>query len=79
MDPTRKQILQLVHARRPLPPPEQRAALRKAARLRLQDIANVIGVTATTVWNWERGVEPKAKHYAAYRDILDTLAKQAAS
>lgn len=78
MDQTRKKILQLIDARRPLPPPAQRAELRKAARLRLQDIADLIGVSAPAVWNWERGkYEPKADHYETYRDLLETLAKQA--
>lgn len=76
MDQTRKQILQLVRARRPLPPPERRAELRKAARLRLQDMADLIGVTPATVWNWERGIEPSKRHYDAYRDALETLASR---
>lgn len=75
---TRKQVLQLVRDRRPLPPPERRVELRKGARLRLKDIAGLIGVTPTTVWNWERGIEPKPKYYDAYREVLETLAKQVA-
>lgn len=77
MDAKRKQVLELVHARRPLPAPEDRAALRRGARLRLKDVADLIGVTPTTVWNWERGLcEPKTKHFDAYRDVLEALAER---
>lgn len=74
MDATRQQILKRVHARKPLPPPERRAALRKGANLRLRDIAEVIGVSATTVWYWEKGkFEPTEAHRDAYATALDAL------
>jgi len=79
MDQTRKQVQQLVRARRPLPPPERRVELRKAARLRLKDIADLIGVTPTTVWNWERGIEPKPRYHDKYREVLEALAGKGAA
>lgn len=78
MDSTRQQILKRVHARKPLPPPERRAALRKGANLRLRDIAEVIGVSATTVWYWEKGkFEPTEAHRDAYQRTLQALADTA--
>lgn len=77
MDAKRKQLQLLLRARRPLPPPEQRAEVRKAARLRLQDLADLLGVTVSTVGNWERGkCEPKAAHYEDYRSVLEDLASK---
>lgn len=75
MDSTREQILQLVHARRDLPPPERRAELRKAGRLRLRDMAEAVGVSVTTIWYWEHGrTEPSGTRRDAYLDALQALA-----
>lgn len=74
MDSTRKQILQLTHARRALPPPERRAELRKAAHLRLKDMADAVGVSVTTVWHWEHGLtEPSGARRDAYLAALQAL------
>lgn len=78
MDQTRERILERIRMRRSLPQPEQRAALRKAAGLSLQDVADAIGVTATTVFYWETGQRnPSARHIDAYMCALDTLREAA--
>jgi len=57
--------------RRRLPRPDARRALRLAAGLRLQDIADACGVTLQTVWRWENGRRhPRVGNVERYADIL---------
>lgn len=80
MTSTRQQILKRVDARKPLPPPARRAELRKGAHLRLLDIAEVVGVSITTVSYWEKGrSEPSGTNRDAYLGILQTLEEAVAS
>lgn len=54
-----------------LPPPAERARIRREARITLREFAQVLGVTTTTVYRWELGVtEPKNAHAIAYADLL---------
>lgn len=57
-----------------LPPPEERARIRRAARATLRDFADVLGVNAMTVCRWEAGsVQPRLEHAIAYRRLLDQI------
>lgn len=78
MDSTRQRIETQIRLRRSLPPPEQRAALRKAAGLTLQEVADAVGVTAAAVWYWEQGQRtPGVKHLGAYLVALKALGEAA--
>lgn len=78
MDKTRERILERVQKRRSLPPPEEREALRKAAGLSLRDVADAMGVAATTVHFWETGQRnPNAQHLDAYLTALSAMADSA--
>lgn len=58
-----------------LPPPEERARIRRASRATLRDFAEVLGVTAMTVHRWETGeVEPRLKQAEAYGRLLARVA-----
>lgn len=78
MDSTRDRILERIRVHRALPPPERRAELRKAAGLTLQEVADAVGVTATSVWFWEQGQRrPSGAHLDAYLDALGALRESA--
>ena len=48
--------------------------LRRAARLSLADVANVVGVEPSTVLRWERGAAPRGERAQRYGDLLWRLA-----
>jgi DNA-binding transcriptional regulator YiaG len=57
-----------------LPPPSERARIRREARITLREFAQVLGVTTTTVYRWELGdTEPKTDHAIAYSDLLTKI------
>lgn len=57
-----------------LPPPAERARIRREARITLREFAQVLGVTTTTVYRWETGdADPKTDHAVAYADLLDKV------
>ncbi len=63
-----------VMARRDLPPPEVRRALRIAAGLSLAEVASAVGVSRQAVGHWEDGSRtPAAKHLTAYGKALRIL------
>jgi DNA-binding transcriptional regulator YiaG len=77
LDQLRDTISQ-AQARRRLPPPEVRAALRREAGLSLRDAAHLLGVSATAVGFWETGHRtPARNHVGAYLRLLDELARAA--
>lgn len=54
-----------------LPSPEERARIRRDARVTLRDLAEVLSVTPMTVHRWESGeVEPRLDQAAAYALVL---------
>ncbi|BFV60855.1 hypothetical protein KCMC57_up59590 [Kitasatospora sp. CMC57] len=60
-----------------LPAPEERARLRKAARLTQQQIADALRVKRETIWTWEKGrVEPRTPQREAYARLLRGLAER---
>lgn len=57
-----------------LPSPAERRAIRRAARVSLSQVAEVLGVDIMTVSRWERGLhEPRARYVPAYQRLLDAL------
>lgn len=74
-----EQLAQRVRSAR-LPSPDERARIRREARLPLRDFAEALGVTTATVYRWETGgVEPKAAHAVAYADLLNKIQQALAS
>ncbi|MGW8375645.1 helix-turn-helix domain-containing protein [Streptomyces sp. ODS28] len=60
-----------------LPPPEERARLRKAAGVTQARLAKVLRSTPQTVKNWESGrSEPRPPRLQAYQRLLDGWAEQ---
>jgi len=56
-----------IRAKRQLPPPPARRALREAAGLSGADVARAMGVTRQAVSNWERGRRaPRGQNLDAY-------------
>ncbi|MFI5867676.1 GIY-YIG nuclease family protein [Streptomyces sp. NPDC051546] len=57
-----------------LPGPAERAAIRKAARWRQSDVAELLAVHRLTVGAWERGTaEPRGESRRKYISLLDKL------
>ena len=64
-------------ARRRLPSPEQRRALRERAGITQADVAKALGVHRITVTRWETGQRvPGNKKIEAYVRLLDRLAAE---
>ena len=60
-----------VRARRSLPPPATRQALRKAAGASLRDVARACNVTKQAVAQWEAGIcNPRGENLLAYSEVL---------
>jgi DNA-binding transcriptional regulator YiaG len=66
------ELLERVRERRLLPLPADRKRIRKQARVSLREMAAALGVSHTSVRNWERGATPR-EHQAAYADLLARL------
>jgi transcriptional regulator with XRE-family HTH domain len=61
-----------------LPPPEQRRALREAAELTQQELADVIGVSKQAISHWETGIRtPRGAFLGRYVEALRTLREAA--
>lgn len=70
-------VMELARAKKSLPPPAMRKAIRKAAGLSQGDIAAGMPgpVTRTSVSRWEAGQRvPRAAHMVAYSRMLSELA-----
>lgn len=60
-----------------LPAPTDRLRLRKALGIRQIDLARAVGVSAQTVWAWERGKsEPTGDHRRRYGALLVEMREQ---
>lgn len=70
-------LTQRIQARKTLPAPPLRRALREAAGLSLDDIGREIGVTGQAVSFWERGLRrPRPDHLIAYSGLLGQLKEE---
>jgi DNA-binding transcriptional regulator YiaG len=67
-------VSELLRARRELPDPQTRRAIRVQAGLSLDDVAGELGVTRQSVSDWERGRRyPRRAHLVAYVALLRLL------
>jgi transcriptional regulator with XRE-family HTH domain len=71
------ELRNLIRARRQLPPPPTRRALREASGLSGADVARAMGVTRQAVSNWERGLrDPRGATLDAYLEVLALLREE---
>ena len=69
-------LLDRVRIEQELPAPEVRRALRRAAGVTLDDIAEAAGVTLQAVARWENGTRrPRHDHLRVYSRILTGLSR----
>jgi len=65
------ELAEQVRARRSLPPPARRAAIRAAAGASLTDVANACGVSKQAVALWEAGLtNPSGERLLAYAAVM---------
>lgn len=77
--PTLSEVLKPVRARRALPTPADRRAIREAAGLSAADVARVLGVTRATVTRYEHDIRsPQGDLAVRYLRLLDRLRKEIA-
>lgn len=70
-------LMKKVHARRTLPGPEARRALRLANGLALQDVAEALNVSTECVRLWELGRRrPNGRNAVSYAALLASLKEQ---
>lgn len=80
MSSTLTQLAERVKARRELPSPAERRAVRRDAGLSAAELAEAIGVTEAAVLTWERGTrEPRGRNLDRYVEALRTLREAAAA
>jgi HTH-type transcriptional regulator/antitoxin MqsA len=76
----RNTVLDLVRARKRLPSPAIRVAIRKEARVTQAQMADQLGVHRVTFASWEKGdLRPTDEHCLAYLELLEALQKEAVS
>jgi DNA-binding transcriptional regulator YiaG len=71
------ELLKRVHARRKLPPADERHGIRVAAGLSLREVGEALGVSHTAVSDWERGATPRERQRVVYGRLLDELRRLA--
>lgn len=77
---TTQALQERLRARRELPPPEARKAIRVAAGARLEDIADALGCSRQAVAHWEAGERfPRDRWLRAYNELLRALSREMAS
>jgi transcriptional regulator with XRE-family HTH domain len=65
------ELRERVQARRELPSPATRRALREAAGASLSDVAGAVGVSKQAVAGWETGsCDPRGTNLVAYAEVL---------
>jgi transcriptional regulator with XRE-family HTH domain len=77
-DTTSAAVREHIRARRDLPPPQLRRALRVAAGMSQQDVANVVRCSRAAVGYWESGARmPRGELLARYAEALRTMGEEA--
>lgn len=66
-------LRELVQARKALPEPRLRRAIRESAGVSLRQVASHVGVTGSAVHLWEKGCEPSSEHLPRYVEALEIL------
>lgn len=67
-------LIERIRARRGLPEPVTRRAIRQRAGVSQGDIARAIGVTRQAVGRWEDGTAtPRGEHLALYLELLRAM------
>jgi transcriptional regulator with XRE-family HTH domain len=66
-------LRELVQARKTLPEPSLRRAIRESAGVSLRQVAAYVGVTSSAVHFWEHGREPSPEHLPRYVEALQIL------
>lgn len=67
-------LLDEAKARRNLPPCEERRRIRERCGLSVHRVAAHLGVSDSTVANWEAGAQsPRPEHVTAYAALLEEL------
>jgi DNA-binding transcriptional regulator YiaG len=75
-----KEIRQARRQARRLPPPHQAKAIRQAAGVSQQRLADELGVHRVSVARWELGQRrPRGQLLLAYTNLLDVLQREARS
>lgn len=73
---TQSPLERLARARKSLPTPEVRRAIREAAGVSQPEMAKALGVSTATVSRWESGlVVPSSSIVVDYVDALNMLAR----
>ena len=75
--PSVVELLERSRLRRGLPDAPERRAVRERSVLTQHDIADAVGVTASTVSRWESGTRtPRGDTGLAYAELLNALMRQ---
>jgi transcriptional regulator with XRE-family HTH domain len=77
VDRALEHLSEVVEARKALPPPEARRAIRLAARASLGDVAKACGVTRQAALQWEQGKTPSGPRLLAYTAALRVMREAA--
>jgi DNA-binding transcriptional regulator YiaG len=73
-------LLEKVRASRRLPPPEVRRAIRRAARVSQQELANELGCHRGTIARFETGTRrPAGQLLLDYLRVLESLSSEVAA
>jgi DNA-binding transcriptional regulator YiaG len=72
LEDERSELLERLRARRTLPVPSERKAIRVVAGASLRDVARVLGTSPASVYRWEEGASP-GPLTVAYAALLEEL------
>ncbi len=73
-EPAVNALLAEIRAKKSLPPPAKRKAIREEAGAGRGTTAAAVGVSEMTLWRWESGERsPSGKYLARYLEVLKLL------
>jgi DNA-binding transcriptional regulator YiaG len=71
---TLSELVHIARTRARLPLPNERRRIRYEAGVQARQVAEAVGVSTATVFDWERGRrEPNDAHLVLYAEVLDAL------